>query len=252
MPTVGAMKQYAEEQYKDGAYTSYIKGKALKIHTFKQRLASISHFLPEHKNKKIQHLDVGCSAGFMIEVGLTLGFNSFGVEFSSEAISHASPQIREKIRHIDINELAREKQSKFDLITGFDIVEHIQDPSSFLKSLSQLLNPGGLLVLTTPDPEHFLAKTMGTRWPMFQPMQHTILFSKRGLKSNLENANFEQIFSGPAFKLLTLEYLADQLKVLNPLISKIMNWLSKVIPKKFYTRPMKLNISEYISVSRAL
>lgn len=251
MPSVQAMKDFAEHEYRVGAYSDYLKAKPLKVLTFENRVKQFKHLLTNMGNQKLRHLDVGCSAGFMIEVGIKHGFDSYGVEFSKEAISKADVQTQSRIINSDVNQLSDSKESKFDLVTCFDIVEHVQDPFIFLASLKRLLNPGGLLVLTTPDPEHSLAKIMGTKWPMLQPMQHTIIFSKSGLKSVLDQTGFEELVSSPAYKVLTLGYLTGQLKELNPLISNLMSLSSKIIPKNIIEKTLKLNISEFMSVSRA-
>lgn len=250
MPTVEQMQQYANDQYRDGHYADYVKAKDLKTYTFQGRITEILKYLSPNSATKLRHLDVGCSVGFMIEVALQNGFDSFGVEFSQEAIAKASPDIQKRIMKADVNQLSASDDEKFDLITCFDIVEHVQEANHFLSSLRKLLRPGGVLVLTTPDPEHRLARIMGRRWPMLQPLQHSILFSKKGLSSVLKETGFHELASVPAYKVLSFDYLSGQLKDLNPVLSKVMTMVSRAIPRSLSKKPIRINISEFMSISR--
>jgi 2-polyprenyl-3-methyl-5-hydroxy-6-metoxy-1,4-benzoquinol methylase len=249
MPSVAEMQRFADAQYKEGAYGAYIKAKQLKLATFEKRIDSVRELLPQGK---IRHLDVGCSAGFMIEVGLRNGFDSYGVEFSLEAISFASPDIRARITQGDVNQLNGDRDELFDLITCFDIIEHVQSPRDFLHSLKKLLKPNGLLVVTTPDTKHFVAKLMGRSWPMLQPFQHTILFSRTSLNQTLAVSGFQEIKSTSAFKILTFEYLIGQLQQTSPLLAKLSALVNTIVPKSWSKKPLALNISEFMSISRAL
>lgn len=245
MPSPKEMQDFANSLYKDGAYADYVKAKPMKVHTFRQRLESVKPHLAGRG--RIRHLDVGCSAGFMIEVGLEAGFDSFGVEFSSQAVSYALPEVQKRITLADVNQL--EAGEGYDLITCFDIIEHLRVPADFLKTLKRLLKPGGLLVLTTPDVSHPLAKVMGSRWPMLQPFQHTILFSKSSLNRVLSQVGLQTVSEGPAFKVLSFHYLAGQLQDLNPVISKVMKATESLIPGKLAKEPIRLNISEFMTIA---
>jgi 2-polyprenyl-3-methyl-5-hydroxy-6-metoxy-1,4-benzoquinol methylase len=249
MPTVAEMMAYADMEYSDGAYKAYVQARPMKIATFKNRLSTVADRLSPIAKGRPRHLDVGCSAGFMIEVGLDAGFDSYGVEFSKEAIKLADPKIQNRITPSDVNQLINEGTEKFDLITCFDIVEHVQNPLEFLRSLRQLLNPEGRLLLTTPDVEHLIAKAMGSRWPMLQPKQHTILFSKKSLEKVLMEAGFNHVLHYPAKKTISYRYMTGQLAELNPLLSGAMKALGWIIPNALKNKPLMINISEFMTLA---
>src|SRR5947209_16108766 len=206
MPTVGAMNQYADDEYVSGVYLEYAKSRELKIATARPRLAAI-----KRRTAGRQLLDVGCATGFFMEAAAEEGFEVRGVEFSTVAISLARPDIRERIVHGDVNTLLSRDAAQFDVVTAFDIIEHVQNPASFLVELHQVLKPGGVLAISSPDTGHFLRYLMGSRWPMLQPMQHTVLFSRRGIADVLARSGFADVQVEPAHKVLTIDYLADQL-----------------------------------------
>ena len=135
MPTVGAMNQYADDEYASGVYREYAKSRDLKIATARPRLAAIKQ---RTSGKRL--LDVGCATGFFMEAAAEEGFDVRGVEFSNIAISLARPAVRERIVHGDVNALLSRDPGKFDVVTAFDIIEHVQNPASFLEELHQVLN----------------------------------------------------------------------------------------------------------------
>src|SRR5687767_1793937 len=186
MPSVGAMNEYADDEYSSGVYSEYAKSRDLKIATARPRLAAIK----QRANGK-RLLDVGCATGFFMEAATEEGFEVRGVEFSTVAISLARPDIRERIVRGDVNELLSREPQKFDVVTAFDIIEHVQNPAKFLQELREILKPGGVLAISSPDTGHFLRYLMGSKWPMLQPMQHTVLFSRRSIAALLERCGFQ-------------------------------------------------------------
>jgi 2-polyprenyl-3-methyl-5-hydroxy-6-metoxy-1,4-benzoquinol methylase len=249
MPSYEVMQAYANEQYKKGgAYNDYVKAKPMKIASFDFRLKQITPFLP--KAAPIHHLDVGCSAGYMLEVGLKNHFDSYGVEFSQEAISLAQTDIQKRIYNMDVEQLHAKDSRRYELITCYDIIEHLKQPEQMIQTLGKLLTQNGLVVIATPDTGHYLAKLFGRYWPMRQPYQHTILFSKTGLKKMFEKNGFQVVCMGPAYKVLTFDYLTKQLRILNPVLSAIMGGLCALLPNKVIHYPLKINISEFILMAK--
>lgn len=243
LPEVEKMNEYADKQYTDGLYKAYIEARDLKHMTFRKRIRKI-----KERAKGPRLLDVGCSCGYFLDVALENGFDAYGVEFSGVAIQAAAEQTRPRITQGDVNQL--EMQEPFDVITAFDLIEHVSDPLQFLGSFYRLLKPGGLVVVTTPDTHHFLRPLMGKRWPMLQPMQHTRLFSPNSLKLALQETGFNQIELEAAHKVLTPEYLAQQVSIYTPLISNSYKVMSKVLPNKLRNLPISINIGEITAFAR--
>jgi len=239
LPTLQEMIDYADAQYADGLYTDYMQARDLKYATFRRRLRVIE---PLAKGKRL--LDVGSSCGFLIDVALEGGYDAYGVEFSAVAIAAASPQARPRITRGDVNTLETGSQASYDVVSAYDILEHTREPFAFLDSLRELLVPGGLLTITTPNTAHFLRYLMRSRWPMLQPFQHTYLFSPRSLRLALEKTGFRDIQIAPASKVLTPDYLAGQLRTLNPVFSRLYKIFASVLPGKLRTLPIPFNIGE--------
>jgi SAM-dependent methyltransferase len=246
MPTIQQMHDYVETQYQTGVYSNYVAAANLKALTFAARARAIAA-----RARGGRLLDVGASAGFFVEAALDAGFDAYGVELSDKAVAAASPRVRERMRAGDVNALALDGTTPFDVVTAFDLIEHVFDPVAFLKEIRRVTRPGALLVITTPDAGHLLRHVLRARWPMFQPMQHTVLFSRRGLRLALSEAGYTDVQIGPATKTLTADYLAGQVEMYLPLAVRAYRGAARVVPEKLRTTPVNVNIGELMAYARA-
>lgn len=98
-------------------------------------------------------LDVGCGAGLAAEALARNGHDVLGIDAAGEAIeaarTHAAGQaLTLNYRSCLAEDLVAEGVT-FPAITCLEVIEHVPDPAGFLRVLVQLLEPGGLLVLST-------------------------------------------------------------------------------------------------------
>lgn len=98
-------------------------------------------------------LDVGCGAGLLSEALAGQGYDVLGLDAGAEVIAaaktHAQGQgLTLAYRNGTAEELAAEGH-KFPVITALEIIEHVAEPVAFLRSLANLLAPGGVLFLST-------------------------------------------------------------------------------------------------------
>lgn len=70
---------------------------------------------------------------------------------------------------------------RFDLITLWDVIEHVDDPGVVISRLKKLLNPKGRIVIQTPR-FGTLGELFGENWPHLLPVQHLNIASKEGMQ----------------------------------------------------------------------
>ncbi len=138
-------------------------------------------------------LDVGCGFGFLLDYARgVLGWRPQGLDPSTFA------RVGEELLGLPIaNEYLSEENAqryRADVIVCSEIIEHLVDPDPFLATLHKTLEPGGVLVMTTPcadsaAPEAGLARNIMA----YAPGQHIVVYSREGLETALRRAGFAYV-----------------------------------------------------------
>lgn len=98
-------------------------------------------------------LDVGCGAGLLCEPLARLGAQVLGLDAAPENIAAAKAHADAQGLTIDYRNQAVEQlpESGFDLVTSLEVIEHVDDPQSFVAGLTRALSNDGLMILSTPN-----------------------------------------------------------------------------------------------------
>lgn len=132
-------------------------------------------------------LDVACGAGQLLYALRQHGYRQLtGIDLSPEQVKVAS-KVCVNVKQGDAIEFLRASPAMFDLITGFDIVEHFRKDElfEFLDALYCALKPGGRLILQTPNAESPWGMTM-----RYGDLTHELAFSPMSLEYALRLAAF--------------------------------------------------------------
>ncbi|MBE9506686.1 MAG: class I SAM-dependent methyltransferase [Chloroflexi bacterium] len=167
-------------------------------------------------------LDVGCYTGVFVEIAARHGWDAWGVEPSRWAVRQA----QERGLHVVQGTLntADLPKAHFDVVTTWDVIEHVTDPRGLLQQVHRLLKPGGLVVVHTIDIESLFARLMGSRWPWLMEM-HIYYFSRRTLRAMLEKCGFQVLSDRPQGRYLRLGYLTNRVGALMPPVGRSAEWL---------------------------
>jgi 2-polyprenyl-3-methyl-5-hydroxy-6-metoxy-1,4-benzoquinol methylase len=246
LPTLREMMDYANAEYSDGLYKEYLEANDLKYATFEYRLNKVLEAFNSQNHSKTSPkiLDVGCSNGRFIEVAMRNGIEAWGLELSETAIAAAAPVTRARIYHGDANNIESLAMETFDIITAFDLIEHLFDPFSFLNNLRKIISKNGRIVLTTPDASSLPRVLMGKSWPMLQPFQHTILLSRKASIMLLQKTSYSDISVDGTKKVFTPDYLFNQLKGPSPSLYQLYNRFRRVLPPFLRETKIQVNIGE--------
>jgi len=150
-----------------------------------KRLRSIERFQPGGRL-----LDVGCGTGvFLGEAQRSGRWELSGVEPSLLAAEYTEktlgiPILARKFDEIDL------PQESFDVVTMWNVLEHLASPIQELQHAWQILRPGGLLVLAIPNVDGLGAKLFGAYWMGWDLPRHLYLFPQKKLHHILEKNGF--------------------------------------------------------------
>jgi len=174
--------------------------------TFARRLAGLP---PPRPGARL--LDVGAAYGFAVAEAERLGWRACGLEISLAAARRAREVTRGRVVVTDflVPPFAAET---FDVITLWDVLEHLADPQRAIAGVAQLLKPGGRLVLTTGDVGSLLARLSGPRWHLYTIPEHLFFYSRRSLRILLEAHGFRVESMRAEGAIYTLGYLVERVR----------------------------------------
>jgi 2-polyprenyl-3-methyl-5-hydroxy-6-metoxy-1,4-benzoquinol methylase len=196
---------YSEDYFHGGengfGYIDYDRDKAPMADTFRVYLKEIA----KHGKLSGAMLDVGAATGFFLDIARRDGWETYGVELSQYAAEVARRKgLRVSTGTTDDCDFPA---GFFDVVTAWDVIEHMPNPLASLEKIHDLLKPGGLLVINTPDSGCLLARILGKRWHLVVPPEHLNLFHRRSLKMMLEKIGYSVVRRTTIGKRFTLQYI---------------------------------------------
>jgi len=185
------------------AYLSYFSENPANTRNHRQLLRWMQKYVQGNEKKL---LDIGCGSGSFVRFLRSEGFNAQGAEPSIALYDHFLKQASFFTNATPEKFAAINKEHLFDVITAIDVIEHTENPATFLDSLHSLLKPGGFVFISTPDTSSLHQRVTGKNWHYYN-RYHFSLFSKKTLTSLAEKTGFvlkEATYKGRYF---TLGYL---------------------------------------------
>jgi SAM-dependent methyltransferase len=137
-------------------------------------------------------LDVGCgTGGFLRELCRDGQWQGLGVDIHQGPLSVA----RRQGVNVYCGELCalRTPAPVFDVVTLWEVIEHVPDPRRMLSDIRRLLRPGGTLLLSTPNVESWQARVWRRCWAGWELPRHVQVFSLRTLRQILETTGFRVV-----------------------------------------------------------
>ncbi len=152
MPDYEASKAIQGVEFGQDYIASYTNKKKSKFKRSLQR----ARYLKRHLSGN-SVLDVGSNVGLFVAAAQKLGLDAEGLEISKTLFEYASSQYPEYRFHCSALEEFKASR-RYDGIYCSEVIEHSSDVLSFGGKLFELLNPGGVLYLTTPSIDEYMVK----------------------------------------------------------------------------------------------
>ncbi len=210
--------------YKNVIDYQYLNEVAAREKTFNLSLKQLHKFItPPGKL-----IDFGCYTGVFMEMAKNKGWTVSGIELSDWASKIARKKNLGEVYSKPINELSLPYKT-FDLITLWDVIEHLANPKQILENLSKYLKHNGIIAFSTHFIDSFSAKILGKHYPFLMDM-HLSHFSGKTIKKMLNDLGFEILKIYPHKRILRSGYFLDKLSNITPIGGKCISKLNK---KKF-------------------
>ena len=203
-------------------YTNYLRDEANIRKSFTRRLKRLERFVQPGRL-----LDVGCATGFFLSEAHSRGWQVQGLDISSFAVQYTRDRFGFAVQSGSLLEMEYPRNS-YDLVTLWDVIEHVPDPKEYVMRIAELLKPGGLFVLATPDINSIPAHLTGKRWVGYKlSEEHVYYFAPQTLKRLINDAGMEVIDQYHVGKYVTVSLFLNRLSMYSPLLARLGGWVER-------------------------
>lgn len=178
-------------------------------------------------------IDIGCNDASFLSF-FDDEFELCGVEPSS--VSFVDSRVQ---RYSDFFEDIDFGNLKFDIVTSFDVIEHLTDVHSFFAKLSLVSNSGNRIYLTTPDTDSLTFSIFGRYWRHFVPVEHILFFNDQSIKLFAERHGLEFVDS------VCFNHKRGFLKSFYRFLRSLITFPFKLLLKKVLRKEVKLYIEMF-------
>ncbi|KKQ95704.1 MAG: Methylase involved in ubiquinone/menaquinone biosynthesis [Candidatus Woesebacteria bacterium GW2011_GWB1_43_14] len=206
--TLGKAKISYKEYHRDD---DYAKHEQLFRNIFHKRFDRVKRY-----KKGGRVLDIGASTGTMLQIFKFHGWDVWGVEPSNSAEGLSEKGI--KCTNSTF-EKAKLPTNYFDVVIINHVLEHVENPVSFLEKVNEVLKKDGIVYVDVPNFDSLISMIRGKNWKYLSPGEHLYHFTPKTLENTLKRAGFEIIWCGTssgvfdvARPLLKLAYEARYLR----------------------------------------
>lgn len=188
-------------------YVNYDADKAPMEASFVRYVTEIDSFLKTGERKLF---DIGAATGFFLNIARNRGWQVSGVEPSSLASELARKKGLNVATGI-FDENFPVPPGSLDVVTMWDVIEHVPNARETVKLIHRALKPGGVFAINTPDSGSLLARLLGLRWHLVVPPEHIVLFGRKSLRVLLESEGFTVEKTTCVGKRFSVQYVVQTL-----------------------------------------
>jgi 2-polyprenyl-3-methyl-5-hydroxy-6-metoxy-1,4-benzoquinol methylase len=220
---------YDERYFKNAesvtvGYTDYFSDELNIRQTSGRRLRRIERFV-----RPGRLLDMGCATGFFLDEARLRGWDVTGIDISRFAIEYARSRFGFDARHGSFTQ-EEFSESSFDLVTMWDVIEHVPDPRAYIHKAAAVLKTGGVLTLATPDVDSWPARLTGRKWIGYKLSdEHLYYFSRNTLRRLLHEAGLEVVDTFYVGKYVTMRLFLDRFNMYAPWLAKPAQAVEKTL-----------------------
>ena len=169
-------------------YNTYTRDDYLSPITIKRYHEILDGFEQYRKTNKL--IDVGCGIGYFLEVAKERGWEVYGTEYTDSALDIC----RKKgiTMHEGKWDPSNYVDGSFDIVTSFEVIEHINNPIEEVQNFNKLLRKGGALYVTTPNFNSLSRLINKEKWTVISYPEHLSYYTSSTLKKLLKKYGFTE------------------------------------------------------------
>ena len=168
------------------------------------------HRLDQLRPSRGRLLDLGAGLGHFLKLAQDAGWDVTGVEPQSSAANHCRQSLGVEVHEGVLSELELAPNS-FDVVTLWDVWEHVHEPLAYLDGCLRLLRPGGLLALAVPNASGLSARLFRGHW-------RYVMFTHL---SYFRFAYLRQLLDTRGLRILRADHMLKAQSLLQGTLSKI-------------------------------
>ncbi len=178
-------KQISYENYKDENVANAVRNgnNFVKIERHKLRYDLIKKYKPSGSL-----FDLGAGWGHFMLTGQMLGYDVYGIEISEQPYLYSKNDLKLPVDHIDFFDMKEDK--KFDIVTMWDVLEHIDKADDVIAKCARITAKDGYIVIQVPQIDSYFAKKHKDNWKMMG-LDHVNYFGKKTITQLLKKHGYE-------------------------------------------------------------
>lgn len=137
-------------------------------------------------------LDRGCGVGLFLQQAQACHWEACGTEYTEQAVAACRRRgVSARLGELPLDASTR---SSFDVVTSFEVLEHLSDPRAEVEAMAHLVRHGGVAYVTTPNFHSLSRRCLGPRWrTVITYPEHLCYFTPASLRHLFESHGFATI-----------------------------------------------------------
>ena len=184
--------EFIDSVYNDKNYTKKVFAAIYKNYNYRKNTFGKERYEYTIKRLKLKNsskvLDLGCGFGYFLNYLKNKKINYKGIEPSKNTADFCRSKLGLNVVSGSLND---EKNNHYNLITLFDVIEHLKDPCNYYNLINKKLKKGGYCVAYTPNIHSLSYALMGSEQNTMLPFEHLSFFNKKSLQYLAKKTGFE-------------------------------------------------------------
>lgn len=180
---------YQTPVYEETVRREYLSTYQYRRETFGRERARYVEAETSVRLRDAKVLDVGCGQGYFLDVLKEIGADAKGLDLMDFNIQ----MCRQRGLNVRKATVELENDGEYDLVTAFDVIEHLSEPSKFFKDVSRILKPGGYFLAFTPNIHSLAFQCLRENVSVLMPYEHLCFYNEKSFRFVADTASIDVV-----------------------------------------------------------